>query len=337
MASDVGSDVRAAQLRAAAVGAGPSSPFGIAYLQLCEVSYLKDPWTMIDVVKTSVTPLDPGGQWTCDWGPAQNADHSNLVFVAVYRTASGTPVCAVTVVRGTDADIGDRWGVLEQIWEDIDILNCASPPWDPAGEQRVAQGTLDALDVVEGLRANAPPVSLRSFLTSFLSDPANGNPVLVVTGHSLGGCLVSVVAPWLRSSLAAAGVTNTSIVPASFAAPTAGNAAFAAWFDATFTGGMRVHNSLDVVPLGWWNLKAVKSIYETCGHPTPEAVKLVVDGWDVAMAVKRVSYAQPAADDAPLTGACAAPASASWTAELAYQHHPTTYMALLGGKSIPGA
>ena len=323
----------ASDLKAAALGggSGASDIFAVAYLQLCQVSYL--PAATIPAAVAALQPFDAGGRWRCAWGPAQPQDQSNLAFVAVYDAAPGMPVFAATVIRGTDVDVGDGWGILTQLWEDIDVTTQAPLPWAPTSPARVAQGTLDGLAVLQNLRSGGQ--SLAAFLAAFLAAPENNNPLLVVTGHSLGGCLVSVVAPWLQFSLGQAGV-KVPIVPASFAAPTAGNAAFASVYDNAFGYAMRYNNSLDVAPFGWWNLSAVETLYEPCGLIIPDLAYGLIVGWQALMDVAEVSYQHPQTNNAPLTGACCAVGAPSWYDELAYQHHTTTYMRLLGGSPIAG-
>jgi len=58
---------------------GPTDPFAVAYLQLCQISYAANPATIPQAVATQVTPLNPGGRWQCSWGPATDAEDTNLV------------------------------------------------------------------------------------------------------------------------------------------------------------------------------------------------------------------------------------------------------------------
>jgi triacylglycerol lipase len=312
--------------------AGPTDIFAVAYLQLCQLSYL-DPSTIAASV-VALPPLDPGGSWQCIWGPAQNSDESNLVFVAAYFMAAGMPpTFAAVVTRGTDVDVSDAWGVIEQIWEDLDVTSQVPLPWAPNNPALIASGTVDGLDDIQGLTSGPPgqEKTLLQFLRGYLSDPANSNPVLIVTGHSLGGCLTSVIAPWLQTELAGH-CPNLHVVPATFAGPTAGNADFASYFQSSFGYSMRVFNSLDIVPRAWQDIDALDDIYGPCGIDVPDLVYAAVTGFKDLMWLSGVSYVQPATNQVPLTGSCSG--GTDWYSEAAHQHHTTTYMTLLGGTSV---
>jgi hypothetical protein len=317
-------------LKQAALGSPPASPFAVSYLQLCQISY-SDP-SQIPALVAQVTPLGDG-HWSCAWGPATDPDDANLVYVAVYTDApSGLPILAAVVIRGTDVDVPDTWGILKQGFEDLFVPWQSPLPWLIDNPARVADGTLDALDAIAGLTAGG--ASLQDYLIGFLGDPANAGPLLVVTGHSLGGCLTTVAAPWLTMMIGANGL-STPVVPATFAAPTAGNAAFAAYFEATFNYGLRAFNSLDIVPMAWANLDGIKTAYEPCGISVPDLVWLGVEGFKALLAATGATYAQPATNLVPLTGSCQPTAKADdWYEEALIQHKTTTYMALLGGASI---
>jgi|HubBroStandDraft_1064217.scaffolds.fasta_scaffold00005_123 triacylglycerol lipase len=317
----------AEDLKAALLEGGSTASSAVGFLQLCQVSYL--PASAIPVAVRRLPPLNAGGSWQCAWGPAQSSDQSNLAFVATYYYGPGLPVFAATVIRGTDTDVSDGWGIIEQLWQDLDVIFWEPLPWEPNHPARVACGTLDALTKIQGLISGGR--TLQNFLTGFLGDPANGQPLAVVTGHSLGGCLTTVVAPWLKYALAQSGIRNP-IVPASFAGPTAGNPAFARYYDSQFNSGARFYNTLDVAPCGWGQLPAVETIYQPCGLDIPDIPYLAIAVWEGAMYRFGVEYAQPATNNAPLTGTCYA--TNNWYDELAYQHHTTTYMTLLGGTSV---
>jgi triacylglycerol lipase len=304
----------------------PINPFAVCYLQLCQVSYA--PQSSIPNLVTKVNPLDPGGTWQCIWGPVSDWDNSNLVYIAGYYS-NGVPLLAATVARGTDLDIDDPVGILVQIWEDMDVPFQGTLPWVNNSNVLVANGTLDALSAVQGLRSNGQRMD--QFLATFLQNPANNNPVLIVTGHSLGGCLTTVLAPWLQNQLKLAKV-NAPMVPATFAAPTAGNTAFAQYFDSCFSYGMRYANSLDLAPLAWGNLLSMDDIYLPCGIPIPDVAYVAIQGFLDAMWLTGAQYSQPFTNNAPLTGQCYK--TTSWYDQGYFQHHTTTYMSLLDGINI---
>lgn len=316
-------------LKANLLDATVSNQFAIAYLQLCQVSYLL-PVSIIASEVAKLPALNHGGSWECLWGPVQSADEANLVYVASYFHSPGLPVFTAVVIRGTDLSVTDPLGILEQIWEDADVLGWSPLPWDPTHPARIANGSIDTLATIQGLQHGGQ--TLEAFLASSLGDPVNGNQVLVVTGHSLGGGLVSVVAPWLKSALAAVGLTP-QIVPSSFAGPTAGNGAFADYFDAQFPCAARYWNTLDVVPRGWWDLSGISTIYEGCGLTIPDTAYALILAWEFLLGAKRRSYIQPHTNSMPLWSSCMN-SNRDWYVELAYQHHTTTYMSILGGTSI---
>ena len=303
-------------------------PFAIAYLQLCEVGYY-DPADIVAGV-AALPPLDPTGSWQCVWGPGQSHHDTNLVYVAAYTMAAGSPpTFAAVVTRGTDTDVNDAWGVVEQIWEDLDIAHQAPLPWAPDNPARIANGTIDGLNDIESISVNGQ--TLVQFLGGYLSAPANDNPNLVVTGHSLGGCLASVIAPWLKNALASQ-CPNLHIVPATFAGPSAGNAAFASYFDTSFGYSMRVVNSLDIVPKCWATIHDDDDVYVPCGIKVPDLIYAAVVGFTVVMKATGVSYVQPSTGFVPLTGVCSG--GTNWYSEAGHQHPAVNYMKLLGGTSV---
>jgi hypothetical protein len=197
-------------------------------------------------------------------------------------------------------------------------------PWLPVtSAPMVAFGTLDALLTIETLAYEG--ASLPKFLAGFLGDPANQKPVLVVTGHSLGGCLATVAAPWLRVALAAKNV-NVPIVPATFAAPTAGNAAFTDYLASNFPYAPRYYNTLDMVPYGWSDLKGVKTLYDPYKLPTPGPVKNAIDTFINDLGSLR--YAQPGCTG-PLKGAFCP--GFDWYQQVGAQHDHRTYISLMEG------
>jgi hypothetical protein len=312
----------------------PSNAVAVGFLQLCEVAYLPQHEIKPTVENPLLLPpITPGGRWQCVWGPAQDDDTANLAFVALYRAeATAAPLFGAVTIRGTDVHIDDAWGIVQEFWEDLDVIDRQALPWAPDDPARIAGGTLDALKAFVALTSNGQ--TLLDFISSLVRAPATKDIPLAVVGHSLGGCMATVVAPWLHHELRAVAVPVT---PVTFAAPTAGNPAFVAAFEQTFTNAPRYWSALDIVPRGWHDIASVKTIYAPHKFACPDLVRLGVDAYELAMRAADVAYVQPDRDAIALAAGYAPPvADWSWYDEAGFHHHATTYMRLLGGADVVG-
>jgi lipase (class 3) len=299
-------------------------PFSVSMLQLCQLSYY--PFGQIRWAVDHLPPItSEAGTWSCIWGPAEDWSEANLAFIAAYTpNGASSPQFTAVVIRGTDITwwdpIGDAW----QVWEDLDAPNPVAMPWDPSNPAQIAGGTCDGLSKIQGLVWEG--TSLCESLAAFLAGPGNGSFV-VVTGHSLGGCLTTVVAPWLLSELTQ---YSGSIVPVTFAAPTAGDPNFVSYFDSKFSYSLRYQNPLDIVPLAFYDLSGLEDIYASNGLLIPcDMYALVLCGEGM---LDGLTYAQPLSN-APALGQIW-DMTTSWFDEAAFQHHTDTYMQLLGGTSF---
>lgn len=300
--------------------------FGLSYIQLCGVSYdaaVND--IPKQVADPAVVSLWGDGDWRCVWGPKEDPDNANLVYVAAYYEA-GLPVAAVVVVRGTDVT-DDVWGDFKEAFEDLGAAYQVTLPWLLGSPDiLVSDGTLDALTTIEAMRWEG--VALIDFLRGFLGDPANEKPVLVVTGHSLGGCVTTVLAPWLLTALAARGV-SVPVVPCTFAAPTAGNAAFTRYLARLFPYAPRYYNNLDAVPLGWADLDGIDTIYDPHFLTTPLAVQATVAGFEWLLGEFGATYAQPGCTGELRGRFCP---DLDWYGQIGAQHDHNNYIRLMNGE-----
>lgn len=314
-------DQRADEILAAL---GGPSPLAVAMLQLCQISY------DANGIRKAIgnMPPYPGvpGKWFPLWGPAWNLIDSNLAFVAgYYRDGASSPLFTAVVTRGTDVDIWDPLGILYQVWEDLDPENPVPLPWpNSEPEAWIAGGTADGLAVIQSLAWNG--AQLKDWLASFLAQPDSSSTVLMVTGHSLGGCLTTVVAPWLKATLPRA----PAMIPVTFAAPSAGNAAFASAFNRMFTSSYRYQNPLDIVPLAYASLPSIMNLYDQCGITIPWEMRDAIGG--MAYLIRDLAYQQPGSLAPPLPPRCFP--TTSWYDEAGFQHHTTTYMSLLDGLNV---
>ena len=283
---------------------------------------------MIDEINAG---LDEAGyrSWEVAWGPALNADRSNLLYAA---RNSETGQLAVSI-RGSDFSFWLNW------LEDLAVIRLV--PYDqfvPTASKtaQIAYGTAVGLRQVLGMQDGTE--SLETFLTA----APEGTPILI-TGHSLGGCLASALAPCVADWV---GNTSTVFVY-TIAAPSPGNEDFASYYNVLFnqsghSTAFRFFNSLDVVPNAWASLNTVETYYPPL-VPCSSDISKIIDRAENAVGGKYRQLGELAAGSAvELPGTIITPFAAPrgrmelnpfenalflWEAD--QQHACTTYQALL--------
>ena len=223
--------------------------------------------------------LPTGGQWGLVWGPVTY--ESDLMYIAQGPETERGRKYAV-VIRGT------IWTV-KSVLQDLK-LELVDLPWnDPAApaDIKISRGISEAFNRLRAMQQQNSNTMNQTAL-DFLRQQGNQNEILV-TGHSLGGCLASVVPLWLKTELAGTGAV---IKPVTLAGQTAGNRIFADYFQDTFTGEVRFYNTLDVVPRLWnyESLESIKSLYPQPGPVCDDFWKVLVD---LAMDAAGHNYFQP--------------------------------------------
>lgn len=236
----------------------PTNTTAFAAINLASISYTDEtqdgsPQQKTDII-TALRNIAPQawGPWSLIWGPGTN--NGNLVYVAVNAARNRVAVA----IRGTVSE--DSWSMLWSILQDADplIQDNWRYPLSSAGV-KVAGGFDDGLENIIAMTDPATDWSLLDFLRKTL---ASSQAELIVTGHSLGGALATMVALWLQDQLPkGGGPSNVRITPYTFAAPTAGNQAFANLYDAKFPNSSRYVNSRDLVPMGYANIAAMIANY----------------------------------------------------------------------------
>lgn len=316
----------AAQVQALLLNPRYANPFARAFIALCIAAHLRDPSTIPGAIEAVPGPLN--GRWECSWGPVLDPDGSNLAVIATLRRKStNVPLMTVVVIRGTDTSTfavdGTTLGDIEQIVEDLGVIDQVPLPWlGNSHPARIAAGTWLGVEVIMRLRdPSRGNLTIADYLKGTLTGPPQGRAPILVTGHSLGGCLTSVFAPYLVDALKDVS-PRASVCAVSFAGPSAGNADFAAYLSDTVNIFTRYYNTLDVIPNWWANLKATNSIYVPNGLPTPFGMIL---GDDLFNAIDPV-YEQPSPGRA-LTGAFLS--GLSWKDEAEHQHDARTYQVLV--------
>ena len=181
----------------------------------------------------------------------------------------------------------------------------------------IAQGIAEAFERLTAMRASDGTAAL-DFLKGVPPDSR-----IVVTGHSLGGCLASLVPIWLRTELEA------TVTPCTFAGQSAGNAQFAKYFETLFGTRVRYFNTLDVVPRAW-NHDDLDSIKQLFPKPGPQCDLLEKGLVDLAMVSAGRHYQQPTSN-AFLPGAAYDESGLfEFAEEIEQQHHTANYMYLTG-------
>jgi hypothetical protein len=222
--------------------------------------------------------------WQVAWGPALDDDRSNMMYVAGNAASKQYAV----VIRGTDWTFWLDW--LEDV---AGLLGLVPFPYATGNTAQIAAGTAIGLDVlvqITGSAGTGGDVGLAEFLKPLTQSGAT----VIVTGHSLGGCLASVVAPWLASVFGSISTPDASHMRIyTFAAPSAGNRGFARFYNKLFTHtgatiAWRFYNSLDVVPNAWASLPTIKTYYDPF-PPCPGDIKDVID---LAQGFVGTKYAQ---------------------------------------------
>jgi hypothetical protein len=276
--------------------------------------------------------------WRVVWGPGLSGDRANMLYAASEPTGNQVAVA----VRGTDWSFWLNW--LENFGSLLPLVPFTYVvPSVPSHNPQIAAGTNLGLQLLLGTQASTldgDQVDLTTFLRG-----AGSQAEIFVTGHSLGGCLASVLAPSIAQQLGSA--RNFKVY--TFAAPSAGNQDFASYYNRLFTDdtaastAYRVFNDLDIVPESWASLPAIALKY-TPAPPCPAALKPVIDR---AVAAVGTTYVQVGrADDGsavllrgqvqletspPLSSD---PAAAQFFQEVDQQHATETYMQLLSAPAI---
>ncbi|MFK8909891.1 lipase family protein [Streptomyces sp. YS-3] len=283
--------------------------------------------------------------WQLAW-IALGPDDDNMAYIA--RSIDGSNQFAV-VARGTVGNITD-------ILEDLDVGTVV--PFTASGSPTpvaVAKGAMTAFtQVATMVSIPRPPgdvlgvaVPEEAFayqgatLARALADlvqaaPATPRPTVYVTGHSLGGSIATMLAPYLYTQ--AQSWTNVpQFALETFAAPTAGLQSFATYVNGLPFSNNHYVNAWDAVPLAWDNLEEVKQD-KWYPSPGPAGNITVHHLFDVLNGLPKGNvYVQPGVrQQLPSDGSYSTydPALtnstvADFMGQVTYQHANNTYLGLL--------
>jgi hypothetical protein len=274
------------------------------------------------LLPTTNPPNATNGAWTLVWGPAVTAiDEGNLMFITYNKSTNQYAIA----VRGTYPYFG--LALLVDLYEDLDVNHPLPWQYPTVAGALVAGGTIDGLNDVVAFTSDG--VAFRTFVDSQIA-PSGAD--IFVTGHSLGGALTTVLAPWLVYQLSQSNAKN-AVMPYTYAAPTAGNSAFASFYTGLFKSSYRYYNTIDIVPKAWADLLSIKSLYSSPGPACPWELKDTIDLISDWLNAIKVGYTQPNETGENLPGV-PSPTS-DFFAEALDQHDHNYYLKLLGAPTVP--
>lgn len=215
----------------------------------------------------------------------------------------GDNLCYVAF-DGSDYTVAIRGSVVSFSWiafnnwiqEDFNVFEQAAWPYVSDSAAMIAQGTFDAMNLLTNLvdSSSGTPVTLWEFMDGANSPSQTG---VWVTGHSLGGGLATVLATYLYTNFVNKYGSAPPMSVATFAAPAAGNQAFADCYDAMFgANASRYYITGDIVPC----FPAVSSVIGMSDWYSPDPSASAIDlyhgftlrdaFWGLAMSIGASEY-----------------------------------------------
>lgn len=214
---------------------------------------------------TTLPPTSAPSGWSLAFTPA----FANENYAVVLQSTSDSNQLAIVI-----------WGTHDwsQILEDLKIDSPAAFVINGKSiinGAQIADGANEAIQNVFGL-TNSGGQTLSAYLTSI--DWTNPSQSVLITGHSLGGTVASIMAPWLAtlilqtSPVTAPLPSNMQVI--TFAAFAAGNSQFASYLDNSpqYQANINVN---DVVPQVWatsgpYNVNNIYGMFSSPGPAMPQ-------------------------------------------------------------------
>lgn len=260
-------------MQAITINANSTTPQPAAAKPAVLLSYVTyDP----DPVNDIATYL-PG--WKVVWNGVQTED-GNYAFIAL-ETATSTYALAI---RGSlpPQDVFDNWDAFANwVLEDMDVITTVSWPYSSIPKAIISNGTNTSFTNLQGMQDSlGSGQSITEYLNQNVITPGKQ---LIITGHSLGGNIANVYASYLVSSIANTNYSLSNLSLFTFAAPAAGNGAFANDLDAKLTNAWHYHNFNDIVPCFPVCVLVGTVAYQYIPQPDAGAITTTIDGVTVSL------------------------------------------------------
>lgn len=299
---------------------------------LSEISYCKGQ-------DDSIRKYLPG--WSLVWDPA--AINGNHCFIAKKDSL------LVLSIRGSLLEFSEA-AFNNWVLQDLNVKDQLDWPFSAQAGAKVSVGAFTGWKNITDMRDNVHHQTLLQFVDS----ACGPGSTLLITGHSLGGNLSTVCASWLYDHFHRSTKPLPGLNVITYAAPAAGNEAFAADYLHKFPGSTRYENVNDIVPKF-----PVADRVADLGHlyyPGPMATEIKVGYGFLKMGLTNVftgmqltlkgigiangnsPYMQTNGNgfpvQVPLSGKFSASTVANWFAEAGYQHSMEQYAKALGAPVI---
>lgn len=241
-------------------------------------AYSADPQSVIDQY--------PGftNGWTVIW--SNDFSEPNYAFVAATENEYMVAIRGSLLQFSKDAYIN---------WFDEDFNVFKQDPWttfvpSSAGGNYnacIAAGAGEGLAALQTMVDPTTGVSLPNFLMGMIS---SYDLQVTITGHSLGGNLASVFAPWMQwylnndpsSKYYGSNTPYPNMQVFTFAAPAAGNVDFADYYNTLFAGNsFRFYNTNDIIPMCPASIGDVANMYS--GGPDANNIGVTIDGHQITL------------------------------------------------------
>ncbi len=186
----------------------------------------------------SDTPQNKIGQYLPGWSvPWHGHNGSNYAFAATngHYTA--------IAIRGSLMDFNEK-ALDNWLFQDMHIVEQVSWPYTTGTPKAVvSKGAYDGWTNIGNIKDTVTGQTLWEYLSK-----TDTTRPMYFTGHSLGGNLATVYAHYACWKFRNTGRPRSNLNMISFAAPAAGNTAFADDFNSTFPNAIRVENTNDLIP-----------------------------------------------------------------------------------------
>jgi hypothetical protein len=241
---------------------------------LCAVTYSSDPQTDIETYLPD---------WSIVWNGQVTSD-GNYAFIA---TNSDSSVYALAV-RGSlpPFDVVKDWDAFANwVLEDMDVITTVDWTYvsPSTSNAKITAGANRAFTQVQGMQDTINPQG-PGILDYLQTNAVAKGKQVIITGHSLGGNVANVFTSYFISSLISSYPNiagNTYLV--TFAAPAAGNSAFATDLDGKLSNAWHYENDNDIVPKFPVGLAVVDVGLMYIGGPSAGSITVTYKGKTVSL------------------------------------------------------